>query len=47
LIIAQQVCDVLEQHRLEADWNGSIHTRICIPLLDWRRRRILPGWTVE
>jgi hypothetical protein len=46
LMIAHQVCDVLQKHGLETDWNGSIHTRICIPMLEWKRRRILPGWEI-
>ncbi len=46
LIVAQQVCEVLEKHSLQTDWNGSIHTRICIPLLEWKRRRILPSWEI-
>lgn len=38
--IAFEVLDVLTKHGIKCEWNGDVRTRICIPTLDWKRRRV-------
>lgn len=37
--IAAEVCAVLRQHGVEAEWDGEPQTRIRIPPFPWRKRR--------
>jgi hypothetical protein len=39
-LIAQEVVAALRRAGLEADWNDSVRTRICIKDIEWKRRRI-------
>src|SRR5215469_17653370 len=36
--IAREVCDVLAQHGVTAEWDGQVSQRIEIPPFEWRRR---------
>jgi uncharacterized protein DUF6891 len=38
--VAQEVMAALRRAGLEADWNDSVRTRICIRNIEWQRRRI-------
>lgn len=39
-LIAREVVASLRRAGLEADWNGSVRTRICIKNIEWKRRRV-------
>jgi hypothetical protein len=36
--IGKTIKQVLEDHALKVEWNGSTDTRLCIPVLDWKNR---------
>lgn len=42
--IAVQIVDTLQRYGLDATWNSSIRTRICIKNIIWQRRRVHPLW---
>ncbi|NDJ34543.1 MAG: hypothetical protein GYB64_07725 [Chloroflexi bacterium] len=37
--VGKQVVEMLRQHGLPVAWNGSIHTRIAVQPIDWKKRR--------
>lgn len=44
-VIAHHVVDALRRAGLDADWNGSVNSRICIRNIKWQRRRV--NWMLE
>lgn len=43
LRIGHEVVAALERAGLRAEWNGDLNKRICIPTLEWQRRRLPPS----
>lgn len=39
-LVAGEIVASLHHAGLEADWNGSVRTRICIKDVEWKRRRL-------
>jgi len=40
VLIAREIVASLRRAGLEADWNDSVRTRICVKNIEWKRRRV-------
>jgi hypothetical protein len=47
LVIAREIIDVLGEHGVVTEWDGTQNVRIQIPPFEWRKRRVFPETTYE